>query len=54
MANLDPATELVLKALDQDFGNDDLIGVVRLPVALLDLSGRSSRYKSFILLAFSR
>jgi hypothetical protein len=45
----DPATELVLKALDQDFGSDDLIGVVRLPVVLLDLSGTSSMYTCLIL-----
>lgn len=44
----DPSSELVLKIKDQDFASEELIGVVRLPLGLLDLSAKPKAYTCLI------
>ena len=45
----DPLKQLVLKVYDQDFGHDDLMGSIRLPLPMLEMSGKSVQYTCLIL-----
>ena len=41
--------QLVMKVYDQDIGHSELMGSIRLPLPMLDLSGKSVQYTCLIL-----